>query len=257
MTVIKLGYFEKRKREAQEAVGYSKIDYAGYIRIMIFLATGGFVLGIYFNNLAMSFILAFGFTYIPYQVVQFKRNGNIITINERLEPAMNTVTNSYLQNGDLIKSVQEALDGIDDPVIKGVFTQFLTDTDYNMNVKKAIVKMRDSIDNPLFREWCDALIPCQDDSGLKHTLPAVLEKMSDIRKQQYELDTAMMKVWRDYIAVVAIVIANVPLMRLINKEWYLFLVDTLPGKSIMAVSCVVIMASTAYVIRENKPVSVM
>ena len=53
------------------------------------------------------------------------------------------------------------------------------------------------------------------------------------------------------------VAANIPLMRFLNAEWYRLLTGTLAGQIIVALTFAVIFAATAYVIKVNKPVSVL
>lgn len=90
-----------------------------------------------------------------------------------------------------------------------------------------------------------------------YVLPTIVEKMSDIKQIQTEFNTQMYNIYKDYISVALIVAANVPLMRFLNAEWYRLLTRTLIGQVIVAVTFVVIFIATAYVIKVNKPVSVL
>jgi predicted Holliday junction resolvase-like endonuclease len=68
----KLNYFEKRKAEAVEVLrqGNSKMDYGSYSRLVIICGAVGFIIGLIFNNIAMSIILSIGLTYAPIVVVK-------------------------------------------------------------------------------------------------------------------------------------------------------------------------------------------
>ena len=254
----KTNFFNRRKKEVEEVIesGTSKINYDTYLKMTAFSVAVGIFIGIIFKNILMVIILAIGFAYVPVQILKFKQIYSTIALNEQLEPAMHTVTNSYLQTSDIIRSISDSSDRVEG-ILKTVFKQFLVDTAYNNNVKKALVKMRDSIDNVFFKDWCNVLIQCQDDSDLKYILPSILEEMSDIRRMQYELDTMMFKIYRDYIGVVAVVLISVPLMFFINNSWFMFLVNSMIGKIITSVTCIVTLIATAYVIKENKPASVL
>ena len=67
----------------------------------------------------------------------------------------------------------------------------------------------------------------------------------------------MYNIYKDHISVTLVVAANIPLMKFLNAEWYRLLTDTLIGQIIVALTFAVIFIATAYVIKVNKPVSVL
>lgn len=72
-----------------------------------------------------------------------------------------------------------------------------------------------------------------------------------------ELNTQMYNIYKDHISVTLVVAANIPLMKFLNAQWYKLLTDTLAGQIIVALTFAVIFIATAYVIKINKPVSVL
>ena len=72
--------------------------------------------------------------------------------------------------------------------------------------------MKDKIDNAIFKEWCDQLVACQSDGGLKDTLPAIVSKLRDERLVNSELRTMLAEVRREYYFMVAFVVGNIPLL---------------------------------------------
>ena len=253
----KLNYLQKRKAEAIEALkqGNSNMDYNSYLKLVAICAAIGFVIGLIFNNIAMSIILSIGLTYAPVQYLKFKQIGYVISLNDQIESALSIISNSYIQNDDIIRAMRENIDRIDDP-LKSILKDFLVDTKFiDANINKAILKMKSKVRNRFFDQWCDHLIMSQKDRDLKSTLIPIMEEMSDTKKMQAELDTMMFKIYKDFISVVTVVVVNIPLMRLINEQWYIFLVSTLPGKTLMAITSIVILGATTYVIKTNKPIS--
>ncbi|WP_313559188.1 hypothetical protein [Ruminiclostridium cellobioparum] len=253
----RLNYLQKRKAEAIEVLkqGSSNMDYNSLMKLVVICGVIGFVIGLIFNNVAMSIILSIGLTYAPVQYLKFKQIGYVIALNDQIESGLNIISNSYIQNDDIIRAVRENIDRIDEP-LKNILKDFLVDTKFiDANITKAILKMKAKVRNRFFDQWCDHVIMSQKDRDLKSTLIPIMEEMSDTKKMQAELDTMMFKIYKDYVSVVIVVIANIPIMRLINKSWYLFLVTTLPGKALMALTSIVILLTTAYVIKTNKPIS--
>jgi hypothetical protein len=51
------------------------------------------------------------------------------------------------------------------------------------------MELRGSNDNEVFREWCDAVMACQYDRGLKTTLTPIVAKLSDMRIVNGELES--------------------------------------------------------------------
>ncbi len=253
----KLNYLQKRKAEAIEVLkqGNSNMDYNSYLKLVAVCAIIGFILGLLFNNILMSIILSIGLTYAPIQYLKFKQIGYVVSLNDQIESALSIITNSYIQNNDIIRAVRENIERIEAP-LKSILKDFLVDTKFiDANLNKAILKMKSKVRNGFFEQWCDHLIMSQKDRELKATLIPIMEEMSDTKKMQAELDTMMFKIYKDYISVVAVVILSIPLMKLINEQWFVFLVDTVPGKALMAITSVIILWATAYVIKTNKPIS--
>ncbi len=90
--------------------------------------------------------------------------------------------------------------------------------------------MKGKINNDIFREWCDVLIACQDNRNLKHTLVPVVSKLSDTRIVSAQLDTILFEPIKEFIYMIVLVLANIPIIRIINKDWYDILLNTKAGK---------------------------
>ncbi len=91
------------------------------------------------------------------------------------------------------------------------------------------------IDNAIFKEWVDTIIACQDDRTLNDTLLPVVTKLTDVRIVNNELKTMLTEPRKEYFMMVAMVVGNIPLLYLLNKDWYNTLMFSIPGKFILAV----------------------
>jgi Flp pilus assembly protein TadB len=252
----KLNYFEKRKVEATEVLKQSNMDYSSYQKIVGLCAFIGLAIGLLMDNILLSFVLAAGLAYAPIQYLKFKQIGYTNMLNEQLETALAIITNTYIQVEDIIKAISDNLKRLDNPLLS-IMKEFLAETNFiDANIVKALLKMKSKINNNNFHDWCDILIQCQEDRELKYVLPSIVDKMSDIKKIQLEFDTIMYNYYKDYISVTLVVVANIPLMYFLNKDWFTILTTTLSGKLVIAITCAVIFIATAYVIKVNKPVSI-
>lgn len=136
-----------------------------------------------------------------------------------------------------------------------MFIFFLSQTKLiTSNTKLAIENLKAKIDNEVFREWCDALISCQDNKNLKHTLVPIVMKLSDTRIVSGELENMLYEPMKEYITMTILLIANIPLIWILNKDWYDILVNSAVGHGIIAICTAVIFISLGAVIRLTKPI---
>lgn len=87
----------------------------------------------------------------------------------------------------------------------------------------------------IFKEWCDTLIACQDDRTLKDTLMPVVAKLTDVRLANNEIKGLLFAARTEYFMMAGMVVANIPLLYVLNKDWYNALMYTMLGKIVMAI----------------------
>jgi hypothetical protein len=117
-----------------------------------------------------------------------------------------------------------------------------------------LAELRSTIDNEVYREWCDGVAACQQDRSLKSTLPPIVAKLSDMRVVNGELENLVFAPRKEFITMAAMVVLNVPLLRFINTDWYGTLMHTLPGKAVLALCIAAIFISFAFVVKLTKPI---
>ena len=175
-------------------------------------------------------------------------------VSEELETALSIITTAYIRNEDIVTAVEENIAYLNPP-IKDVFTDFLVQLKLiDSDVNKAIAGLKDKVDNDVFHEWCDALMLCQQDRGLKTTLTPIVAKLSDIRVVNSELELMLAEPRKEFIIMALLVIANIPIMYFLNKDWYDVLMHTAVGKIILSVDIAAIFISTAFVVKLTKPI---
>ena len=151
-------------------------------------------------------------------------------------------------------AVQENIEYIKPP-IKEVFKSFETEaTLLSSDIKKALHHLKRKIDDEIFREWCDALIQCQDDRTLKDTLLPIVSKLTDVRVINNELKTMLQSAKNEYWMMVLLLISNIPILYMFNKDWFNTLVYETSGKAVLGICGVVILVTALFMIKFTKPV---
>lgn len=214
----------------------------------------GVVLAALFQNYFLIPVFAVGFAIIPFAyakttIAAYERN-----VKEELETALSVITSAYIRSDNLVEAVRENIVYIKPPVVE-VFKSFVTETTMlSADTKRAIMHMREKIDNSIYREWCDALLACQDDRSLNDNLLSIVAKLTDVRIVNSELQTLIQEPRKEYWAMVALTIANIPLLFFLNKDWFLALVATIPGKIVLAVVALAILITAILLYRFTRPI---
>lgn len=222
--------------------------------LSIMLALAGILFGFTINNYFIAPVLGLGmctipFIYIKYLGIRLKKQQN-----EELETALSIITSSYIRCEDIVTAIDENKEYINPPV-KQVFDQFVLEADLiNSDIKKLLFSMREKIDNTVFKEWCDAIISCQDDGALKSTLLPIVKKLSNIRLVSVRLDALLYAPVKEYITMVLLLILNVPLMYFINRTWFEILIYNIAGKLVLTLCAGIIFISAINVVKISRPI---
>lgn len=217
-------------------------------------AISGAVLAALFDNAYMILPLAIGMMFIPVWYIKLTASHYKKDVSEELETALSIITTAYIRNEDIVTAVEENISYLNAP-IKDVFTDFLVQLKLiNSDTDKAILSLKEKIDNDVFHEWCDALLLCQQDRGLKTTLSPIVAKLSDIRVVNSELELMLAEPRKEFIIMAILVAANIPIMYFLNKDWYNVLMHTAVGKMVLALDISAIFISSAFVVKLTRPI---
>lgn len=218
------------------------------------LAAAGICISAAIGNLFLAPVLAIGLMFVPFWYVKTTATNYKKAISSELETALSMITTAYLRNEDIITSIKENVHYLNAPV-KSVFENFISRIKLsNPDLTAAILDMKQHIDNEVFHEWCDSLILCQNDRSLKSTLTPIVNKLSDMRVVNADLEYMVTGPRKEFITMALLVIGNIPLLYMLNKAWYNSLMSTIPGQIILAVSAVGIFVAAAIVIKLTKPI---
>ncbi len=220
---------------------------------LILFAVGA-ILALLINNVFLVPILGLGFSFIPIWYLRSTQVTYKKHLNEELEMSVSLITTSYLRTEDILRSIKENLSSINEP-IKSIFEDFIFESEMiNANTVGTINRMKMKIRNRVFHEWCDILIQCQSDRSMKHTLPTITQKFSDVRVIQAELDAIMQGPRREAITMVLLVVSNIPLLYFLNIDWFNTLIYSTPGKITLAICGAIILFAVSKIMKLSKPI---
>ena len=94
-------------------------------------------------------------------------------------------------------------------------------------------------------------MPCATAST---TLTPIVAKLSDMRNVNAELEYLVAEPRKEFLIMVFFVVGNIPLMHLLNQEWYDVLMHTPLGQIILAVTAAVIFISASFVVKLTHPI---
>lgn len=218
------------------------------------LFAAGAVVAVLIDNIFLLPALSVAFALIPFIYVRNSISQYEKHIKTDLETTLSTITTSYIRNEDIILAVRENLDYIKPP-LRACFNAFIGDAvAVSSSVKQALRNLKEKVDDDIFREWCDALIRCQDDRALVDTLHPIVAKLTDVRVVNSELSTMMAAVRTEYYTMVGLVVGNIPLLYVLNKDWFHTLIYETPGKIVLGVCGAVIIVTYMFLLKFTKPV---
>jgi len=240
-------------RTALTATG-KRQQFAAVCFTSLLLFVAGAVLAILLHNLFLLPALAAAFALLPFFYTARMLTFYETQTKEELETALAVITTAYIRTDDILSAVRENLLYIKPP-LRSVFEAFEGEASaVTSSTKTALTHLRDALDHEIFREWCDTLIRCQDDRTLKDTLQPIVAKLTDVRIVNTELSTMLASARSEYWFMVALVAGNIPLLYLLNRDWYLTLLYSTPGKAVLGICGAVILVTALLMMRYTKPI---
>lgn len=243
----------RQAREVFDRIGQRE-RYRKTLQVSLITALIGAVIGLALKSPLLSIVLAGGFYFIPLWWTQFALYRYDQYLNDELETALSLITTSYSRNNDILMSTEENLGNIHEPV-KGVFTSFVNTLRYvDANAPAQIERMKNSLDNPIFQQWCDTLILCQADHTLRDALLPIVGKFADQKAQQQENATKMMLPLQRAMGMIGLTLSIISVLYISFPEAYTNLVSTFFGQISLVITAVAILVTINAGIKLSKPI---
>ena len=245
-------------REAEDvyfAIGETE-GYQRLLQIALLCGIGGFFVGgLIIGNWLLGVVLGIGLYFLPLWISQFSLYRYEQIASNELETALNLITASYLRTDDFLGAVEENLPHIQAP-IDGIFSSYCKTLKYiDANAPAALEQMKQKTEDSIFLQWIDAVILCQENHLLQHALPTIVSKFSDLKAQRESNATRMMLPLQRAIVMILLVASFLPLVWMINEDWFFNLTQTMWGQISVVCTIVCIFFSLNKAIRISKPLS--
>lgn len=261
----KVVYAKKKKKGNRIADNFNRVQtslsamgkggqFAIVCALSLALLLAGGMLATVIDNMFLVPVLAVALAGIPFLYVRSNLAAYEKHLQEELETTLSVITSAYIRNEDLITAVHENISSLKPP-IRNTFERFLSRTTaVSADMQMAIFDLKKQIDNEIYKDWCDCLLQCQDDKTMITALPTIVNKLSDVRATNNELRTITEQPKKEYWTMVGLLIANIPILFVINKEWYASLVHTMPGKMLLALSGIIVIITAFFLHKFTKPI---
>lgn len=210
-------------------------EYGRYKRLSILFAVVGAGIGAVLLNPFLACVLAVAGLLGPLFIIQMTASSFQGESREELYSAISLITSSFERLDDFIAAVEENVSRIGAPVqdvLKELLRQYHV---VDPSVHRAIGLMRDKIDQPIWRDWCDAAQDCIDDPGKKGTLRDVVIRCGQENRIRDELESMLRKPFWDMVKMTLIVVAPIPFVCFMFPDFTPILFLTWQGKAALAI----------------------
>jgi hypothetical protein len=82
----------------------------------------------------------------------------------------------------------------------------------------------------------------------------IVAKLTDVRIANSEIKGMLSAARIEYYMMAGMLVANIPLLYFLNKDWYNALMNTIAGKITLAVSAFAILITALFMFKWTKPV---
>jgi len=215
-------------------------------------AVSGAVVGkVFFHEKLFAVIVSILGALAPILYLDIRHTATKSSRIEKLQSSMLILSSSYIVTEDFLRSVQDNIELLEYPA---PFRDFLTYVNcIDSNVKTALRRMENQVDNVYFSQWVDVLIMAQDDRNLKYVTMSVVDAVNDVQQAQLEADTAIFAVWREYFTVLMLIFSAPLIFRILMAPAYKILVSSFIGKGLLLLLLVAVVYSIIKAVRLNKP----
>lgn len=250
----KTGRVERYITAEEKLVNATNTSSRTYMALMAASVIGGYLFGkLIFTDSLISIAMAGICIVLPHAFLIIKGNKDRRELAENLESSMRIITHEYIATLDIQKAIANAVDTIehDRP-----FREFLVDMNgLTPSVERNLRRLETKEDNVFFSRWIDQLILTQNDRSQVTNLMPILDDMNDAKTAQRHNDTKVAAAWREYFIMLFMILLSPLLIRVIQYEWYSYLITTFIGKILVVSMLASLVWATGRALKINQPIT--
>ena len=232
----------------------TKTDAKTYAALLVASVVGGFIFGkLVFIDSFISMCIAGVCIVLPHAYLLIKGNRDKRELAENLESAMRIITHEYIATLDIEKAVERSVGVInhDKP-----FREFLVDCKMvSSSTERNLRRLEAKEHNVFFSRCIDQLILTQSDRQQIVNLMPILDDMNDAKTAQRQNDTKVAAAWREYFTMLAIILLSPLLVRVIQYQWYNYLITTIIGRGLVIAMLGCLVWATVRAMKINQPIT--
>lgn len=250
----KTGRVERYITSERNLVRATNTNMQTYTALMVASVVGGFFFGkLVFIDSMVSLCIAGVCIILPHAFLLIKGNRDKRELAENLESAMRIITHEYISTLDIQRAVENSVGVIDH---NRPFREFLVDCKMvSSNMERNLRRLETKENNVFFSRWIDQLILVQSDRTQIVNLMPILDDMNDAKTAQRQNDTQVASAWRDYFTMLFIILLSPLLVRVIQYQWYLYLINTLMGRVLIIAMLASLLWATGRALKINTPIT--
>lgn len=245
---------ERTINTEKSLVKITRTNIKTYVWLLVASILGGLIFGrLVFLDTTVSMALAIICIVLPHAFLVLKHDRDSRSLDEKLESSMRIITHEYISTNDIITAVSNSI-----PVIEysEPFKAFIVDcTMVSSNVERNLRRLERKVHNNFCSRWIDQLILTQSDHSQIPNLLPILDDMNDAKTAQRHNDTKVASSWTDYFTMLFIILLTPLLIRVIQREWYNYLIYPIVGRGLMIALLASLVWATARAININKTIT--
>lgn len=239
-------------KEALEASG--RRGAFGVVCVVSFaIAAGGVLLWVLFGLWYVFPIALTASFLLPFFIAESTVESYDKRMNEELETALSVISAAYVRGGNFVDAVKESLPNVRPPADR-MFSEFLVNaTVISPDLTSCIRRMQSSSENRVFRDWCEVLLACVEDSSNRDALMPVVSELTELRLANSEMQTVINECRKEYFGMVILTLCNIPLLCFLNKDWWNTLIHSLPGQIALSICGTAVLITAFFMMKFTKP----
>lgn len=236
---------------------FNQISLGSYIIATIISILFGIYVSLIFNNIAVTFIFAFGFLFVPYLYISYNNNKKRLDKDKKLQMVMGNLSTAYIRSKTFLEAVESNIDIIPEPLKKD-FVYFVRDLKYMQSDKiNAMIELRDKINNAYFNRFMNLVINAElGEDNLKYTILGIPQDY----KRYIDINNNFLREVRDKNKIFIITLTCFPIslgiIRAMSSYYFEILTNTFIGKATVTVILLVLAVISILFIKINKPVEI-
>lgn len=249
------GFIATKKKEILASLEImAKINYNVSLKqvkwILILASIIGFSLGLLVKNLYLAITFGCFFPYFFVEWLKIQKSSIQSMLDGQAIKYANLIKNSYIATNQIKSAIEQNIPLFEEP-IKTLFEKWIEDVElFNYSYQEAFERMHKNFTSKSLKDFTDQLIMCDKDRTYLSSLEATISQLNDRRAFMARWENKKKDMLRKYYFLAGIMVGLTIFIMFAYGEVAEVFLQTDFSKIVIAIYSLVILASTAYVLRQ-------